>query len=263
LAAAVKTKCITVSVEKPGDLFCTQVEDTIQGLSATLKFSEKLCQIRSNLIGRFNLENILCAAGAAVAVNIPFLSILKGIEALKGVPGRLERICEQSGRFVFVDYAHTPDALESILATLKERAPSRLITVFGCGGDRDRAKRPMMGAIALKYSNLALATSDNPRSEDPEVIIQDILKGMDSPSRKTYGLDDIENGFDLDGYAVEPDRTRALRMAVRISKPGDTIVAAGKGHETYQVLKTGTIHFDDREVLRKAVADFNLVEVTP
>jgi UDP-N-acetylmuramyl tripeptide synthase len=178
--------------------------------------------------------------------------IVAGIEGCPGVPGRLERVAPESGRHIFVDYAHTPDALENILATLKERAPSRLISVFGCGGDRDRTKRPIMGRIGASYSDLAIVTSDNPRSEDPVAIVEEVLAGVRQLQGRHYSARDLDTGFTEPGHLVEPDRRTALETAFRVSRPGDIIVAAGKGHETYQVLKHGTIDFDDREILRAA-----------
>ena len=156
---------------------------------------------------------------------------------------------------MFVDYAHTPDALESILNTLKQRAPKRVITVFGCGGDRDRSKRPLMGQIACKLSDIAIVTSDNPRTEHPDAVIKDILEGMNDFNRLIDK--DLESAPFKKGYLVEADRKKALKKAVFISKPGDIIIAAGKGHETYQITNAGTIHFDDKEELNNAAFEFS------
>lgn len=242
----------------------------------------------SKLTGKFNLENILCAVGAANALGIPTQIIKRGIESCIGVPGRLERVENSSERYVFVDYAHTPDALESILQTLKLRAPARLISVFGCGGDRDRSKRPIMGQIACHYSDITIITSDNPRTEDPYVIIDEILNGIKNANAyevklckessaghseceypEHFGKKFIEANMhqesalnkiskDSDNskkkIVVEPDRAMALENAVIISNPGDIIVAAGKGHETYQITAQGKIDFDDRVILRASLA---------
>ncbi|NOX33540.1 MAG: UDP-N-acetylmuramoyl-tripeptide--D-alanyl-D-alanine ligase, partial [Deltaproteobacteria bacterium] len=209
----------------------------------------------SQLTGMFNLENILCAVGAAHALNIGMEQVKNGIENCNIIPGRLEKIDTVLDRFIFVDYAHTPDALESVLKTLKQRAPKRLITVFGCGGDRDRSKRPLMGKIALKYSDIAIATSDNPRKENPVSIINDIIEGLDGFQKLLEK--DLESSPFKKGYLIEVSREKALEKAVFISKPGDIIVAAGKGHETYQITNTGTIHFDDKEELQKAASKFS------
>ncbi|KPA15026.1 UDP-N-acetylmuramoyl-L-alanyl-D-glutamate--2,6-diaminopimelate ligase, partial [Candidatus Magnetomorum sp. HK-1] len=150
-------------------------------------------------------------------------------------------------RHVFVDYAHTPDALESILKTLKMRAPARLISIFGCGGDRDKTKRPIMGEIAYRYSDITIITSDNPRSEDPNTIINEILKGI--PER------------DPEKIIVEPDRAKALEIAVNISEPNDIIVAAGKGHEPYHITAQGKIDFDDRVKLKQALINSSIKSI--
>ncbi len=222
-----------------------KITDTIAGLSGTLCFGSEKVPFKSNLTGKFNLENILCAAGAAKAVGIAPPDIIRGIEACTLIPGRLEKIPNTLDRYLFVDYAHTPDALESILDTLRNRAPGRLITVFGCGGDRDRTKRPLMGNIAGEYSDLAIVTSDNPRTEDPDKIIEDIVKGM-AGTPKAFDNGQPPPGR---GYLVCPDRKQAIARALELSRPSDIVVVAGKGHETYQITPRGTIHFDDKEEL--------------
>ncbi len=244
LARTLKIETLTVGTTRDADIYCTDIRDDINGLSARLWMNTEGIRFQSPLAGGFNLENILCAAGAARFLEIDPVRVRKGIERLKNIPGRLERVGIDSGRFVFVDYAHTPDALESILATLKNRAPARLITVFGCGGDRDITKRDKMGAIASSHSDLVIITSDNPRTENPDKIIRDILKGVppETPA---------------DNLIVEPDRKKALERAVTVSQKQDTIVAAGKGHETYQIIRTGKIDFDDRDILRKALDEHN------
>lgn len=245
---------IAVSTKKKTDIFAQNITDDIHGLSGTICLPDGSLNLTSSFTGRFNLENILCAAGAAHALDIGPEQIKKGLENCRAVPGRLEKINTPVDRYIFVDYAHTPDALESILTTLKQRAPKRLITVFGCGGDRDRSKRPLMGRIAAKLSDIAIVTSDNPRSEHPDAIINDIIKGIDNfhkLSDKDLNLTPFKKG-----YLVEVDRKKALKKAVFISKPGDIIIAAGKGHETYQITNTGTLHFDDKEELEKAAIEF-------
>jgi UDP-N-acetylmuramyl-tripeptide synthetase len=161
------------------------------------------------------------------------------------VPGRLERVENGRGRHVYVDYSHTPDALEHALSALRALTAARIICVFGCGGDRDRAKRPLMGEIAARLSHLAIVTSDNPRSEDPQAIIDEILPGLrraSTPAGRTE-------------VVVEPDRRRAIEIALRAARPGDTVLIAGKGHESYQVIGGRTIHFDDREEAARALAE--------
>ncbi len=191
--------------------------------------------IKSSLTGSFNATNI--AGAVTVAKSLGISKIAEGVEALKGVPGRLERVHNQSGIFVWVDYAHKPDALEKVIHSLKQmKAGGNLITVFGCGGDRDKTKRPRMGKIAVEDSDFVIVTSDNPRTEDPKSIIGDILKGIEKKN-----------------FAVEPDRKKAIFQAVQMAKRGDLVLVAGKGHEDYQILGRQKIHFDDREVVREAL----------
>ncbi|MCK5312390.1 MAG: UDP-N-acetylmuramyl-tripeptide synthetase, partial [Desulfobacteraceae bacterium] len=231
---------LKVGIGNAADLSCKEITDDISGLRAKISSGDNNIGFHSLLAGGFNIENILCASGAAHSLGISLEKIQKGIEDCKNIPGRLERIENNINRFIFVDYAHTPDALESILKTLKARAKSKVITVFGCGGDRDPLKRAIMGEVATYYSDIIIVTSDNPRSEDPEKIIKDILIGIN-----------IENS--TKELIVETDRKKALQIAVDRSKPEDIIIAAGKGHETYQILKTGKIDFDDRIILKEAV----------
>ncbi len=250
LADSLDLPVIRVSANHQADIRAINVTDDIHGLKATLDFSGVHIPMHSVLTGRFNLENILCAAGAALATDICPESIARGIAGLERVPGRLEKLSCELNRHIFVDYAHTPDALESILKTLAGRAPARLITVFGCGGDRDRTKRGPMGAIACRYSDIAIVTSDNPRTEDPDTIVDEIINGI-----RAQGFNQIDPGESnacKKGYIRMTDRAKALALAVQISKPRDIIVAAGKGHETYQITHTGTIHFDDKEHLTHA-----------
>ena len=164
--------------------------------------------------------------------GIPWEAVKKGIESSRGVAGRFESVENSRGIPVIVDYAHTPDALENVLKTAREFTEKRIITVFGCGGDRDRSKRPLMGEAAGKYSDYCVVTSDNPRTEDPDAILEDILPGV-----KATGCE----------YAVIEDRRRAIKKALTEYRPGDVVIIAGKGHEDYQIIGTVKQHFDDRE----------------
>jgi UDP-N-acetylmuramyl-tripeptide synthetase len=208
---------------------------------------------KTPLVGIHNVENILSATGVASVLNIASDTIKAGIEALSAIPGRLEPIENKTGRFVYVDYAHTPDALENAVSALKKIAPARIICVFGCGGDRDKKKRPLMGEIVARLCDLSIVTSDNPRTENPAAIIDQILPGV----RKTDGLEystiDLKTGFKAKGYAVEPDRRRAIELGILASRPGDAVIIAGKGHETYQILGTTAVAFDDREEAGKVL----------
>jgi len=191
-------------------------------------------ELETRLRGRFNVENVLGAVAAARLLEIPDDAIAYGVRELRGVPGRFEAVDEGQPFAVLVDYAHTPDSLENVLRTARDLAQSRVICVFGCGGDRDRGKRPLMGRIATELADIAIVTSDNPRSEEPEAIIAEILEGAD-------------------GTEVEPDRREAIARAVGEAGEGDVVVIAGKGHEQGQQFADHTIPFDDREVAREAL----------
>jgi UDP-N-acetylmuramoyl-L-alanyl-D-glutamate--2,6-diaminopimelate ligase len=191
--------------------------------------------VRPRLRGRFNVENVLGAIAAGRLLGLEDEAIVRGVEHVTGVPGRFEAVEEGQPFAVIVDYAHTPEALENVLAEARRLASGRLICVFGCGGDRDRAKRPLMGEVVGRLADVAIVTSDNPRSEEPEAIIEEILAGM--------------NGSE----EVEPDRAAAIARAVERAGEGDVVVIAGKGHEQGQELRDRTIPFDDREVARDAL----------
>lgn len=207
----------------------------------------------SRLAGEFNLENILCAVGACAAINVAPNAIRAGIERTGSVPGRLERVENDAGIYVYVDYAHTPDALKNALKTLKSMAVGRLICIAGCGGDRDRAKRPQMGRIAMTLSDLTILTSDNPRSEPPMAIIEDILTGINNGYRP-YTTERLPGPADRSGYVVEPDRRRAIHLGIEVAQSGDTVLIAGKGHETYQIIADQRIAFDDRREAARALS---------
>ena len=208
---------------------------------------------KTPLVGVHNVENILSATGIASALNITPDTIKAGIEALSAIPGRLEPIENRTGRFVYVDYAHTPDALENAVSALKEIAPARIICVFGCGGDRDKKKRPLMGEIVARLCDLSIVTSDNPRTENPAAIIDQILPGVRQTDGLEYSTIDLKTGFKEKGYAVEPDRRRAIELGILASRPEDAVIIAGKGHETYQILGTSVVAFDDREEAGKVL----------
>jgi UDP-N-acetylmuramoyl-L-alanyl-D-glutamate--2,6-diaminopimelate ligase len=194
--------------------------------------------VRLNLLGRHNVYNALAAIAMAAAGGMPVKEAAEGVAALKNVPGRLERVDEGQDFTVFVDYAHTGAALENVLANLKLLPHGRIITVFGCGGDRDRTKRAPMGRVSCAMSDLAIVTSDNPRTEDPAQIFSDIEAGIKG---------------EFSNYEMIPDRAAAIKKAVEAARPGDIVLIAGKGHETYQILKDRTIHFSDAETAAEAI----------
>lgn len=208
--------------------------------------------IASPLLGEYNVENLLCAIAAGVALDLPLQAIGAGLQAATGVPGRLERIENERDAVVLVDYAHTGDALRRVIEALLALAPKRLLTVFGCGGDRDRSKRPIMAEVAARGSHIAIATSDNPRTEDPQRILNDVRVGLARVHAREWSPAEAAAATGK-GYVVIPDRRAAIDFAVSLLCPGDLLLVAGKGHEDYQILGTGRIHFDDREELRRAL----------
>ena len=230
------------------------VQCDLSGIAGEIAAPGGKFNFRSRLVGEHNLENILCAAGVGSALKASTADLKSGIEGVTVIPGRLEQIENSAGRFVYVDYAHTPDALENVIEALGAVTTDRIICVFGCGGDRDTEKRPLMGEIAARLCDLAVITSDNPRTEDPMVIIDQILAGALKTNGRQYSRPDLKSGFREKGYVVEADRQRAIQLGITISEPGDTVLIAGKGHETYQVIGTTTIDFDDSQEARKALA---------
>ncbi len=210
------------------------------GMDIRLCSEQEEVVVSTKLMGNHNLCNILAASTAAVVLGLSLKDVKNGIESLAPVPGRLERVATTNGYSVFVDYAHTPDALEAALAALRPLVKNRLLLVFGCGGDRDRGKRPMMGYIGEKYSEYLWVTSDNPRSEQPAKIIKDIERGISGKA-----------------YRVEPDRKRAIEAAISEAGDGDVVLIAGKGHEGTQIFADRVIPFDDRKVVREALSKKN------
>ena len=247
LAAQLASRVIRVGTGEGCAVRGQHMTCSLQGIRGVLVLDRGRMDFVSQLVGRHNVENILCAVGAITALGLPPEAIRSGIAALTCVPGRLERVATRSGRFVYVDYSHTPDALENALLALRELASGRLICVFGCGGDRDRTKRPIMGAIAARLSDLAVVTSDNPRTEDPRAIIDEILPGVRQQGLTQVDAEQLGSVSAGKVFAAEPDRRRAIEAGIRAARPGDTVLIAGKGHETYQVIGQRTIHFDDRE----------------
>lgn len=204
------------------------------GIELSARLGEWTVELRSGLVGRYNAQNLLAAMGAGLALGLDPAD-LSALSTFQGVPGRLERVVNARGLDVFVDYAHTPDALENMLAAVRDVAKGRLVVVFGCGGDRDRVKRPQMAAAAAKWADLAVLTSDNPRTEDPNRIIDDARPGL-AGARAAL---------------VEPDRRAAIGLALAETRPGDVLVVAGKGHETYQEIDGARYPFSDAEVVRE------------
>ena len=233
----VATQTYTYGLTNGAEITTRNYELTFKGLKFTAQTPAGKIDIESPLVGKINVYNILAAIGAGLALGFSREEISQGIAALRSVPGRFERVDAGQPYLVIVDYAHTDDALKNLLATARDlSATARIITLFGCGGDRDRAKRPLMGEAAGRASNFVVLTSDNPRSEDPRFIINDALVGLQRTRTP---------------YKIEVDRERAIEAALDEARPGDIVLLAGKGHETYQVLKDRSLDFDDRAVARR------------
>jgi UDP-N-acetylmuramoyl-L-alanyl-D-glutamate--2,6-diaminopimelate ligase len=223
----------------------------LNGTDARIALPGATPELRIPLVGDFNLENTLVACGVAVALGIDPKTIAEGVENCPQVPGRVERVqtSREAEPMVVVDYAHTPDAVEKLLATLRPLANERLVAVFGCGGDRDRSKRPLMAEAVARWSDRVVATSDNPRSEDPLQILKDVEAGLATLRRvEAEALDATEGS-----YAMISDRRHAIEAAIGMARPGDMVVIAGKGHEDYQIIGPDRLHFDDREQARNAL----------
>lgn len=260
LASSLKSdgfsRCITFGVASEADISARDINNTFDGLRFVLSFGGKRYSVSSPLVGVPNVYNILSAAGAALSLGVPWEVILRGIEKGQTVPGRFEKVHAGQSFLCIVDYAHTEDALERLIATARGllspqggrkdadslsdvgQPSPRIITVFGCGGDRDRGKRRVMGAIATRLSDAVIITSDNPRSEDPAAIIRE-----------------IEEGAEKKNYRIETDRKQAIKKAVDMADDGDIVLVAGKGHEDYQEIKGVRHDFDDREVLKEMIRE--------
>ncbi len=253
-AALVNRSVIRVGLEDFNSIYPMNTAFDQSGIRADIHTPDGVIPIRSGLVGRFNLENILCAVGVGFALRLPLDCIKAGIESFTNIPGRLERINDAAGRHIFVDYAHTPNALENVLETLHEINPGRLICVFGCGGDRDTDKRPKMGEIAGRMSDLVIITSDNPRTEPPLEIIEAIRSGTHSVLPRQLTVKMLEGVWEPPAYVVEPDREKAILLGIRAANAGDTVLIAGKGHETYQIIGTDILSFDDRKIAERGVS---------
>jgi UDP-N-acetylmuramoyl-L-alanyl-D-glutamate--2,6-diaminopimelate ligase len=227
---------LTFSLEKKADVYLKSKRMDINGSQLQMKTPAGELIIETNLIGKFNIQNILAAVTTATAINIPLKIIKDGIEKVKTIPGRMEAVQLSNNIKAFVDYAHTPDALQKTLEAMKEVAAQKIIVVFGAGGDRDKSKRPLMGKIGATLADLSIITSDNPRTENADKIIEDVQKGITGGQR----------------HWVVPDRKKAIQKAVQLAQNGDIILIAGKGHETYQDIEGVKYPFDDKQILKEA-----------
>jgi UDP-N-acetylmuramoyl-L-alanyl-D-glutamate--2,6-diaminopimelate ligase len=257
IKAAATCPVLSYAMAGEADVTVAAVDFSVHGINCRLRTPRGELALSSDLLGRFNLYNILAAVTTGIALGLPDAALREGIEGHKKVPGRVERVENDKGITVLVDYAHTGDALENVLATVSELKTARIITLFGCGGDRDKGKRPVMGEIAARYSDLAILTSDNPRTEEPLAILADVRAGIAPLGLREYGEEELANGFVEKGFAAIESRRDAVRAAILAARPGDIVVLAGKGHEDYQIVGTEKHHFDDRE---EAAAALELVK---
>ncbi len=227
---------LTYGIEQKSDIMAKDIKVTGKGTSFTLVTPLEERPVSLKLVGKFSVYNVLAAISATLLSGIPIDSIVKTMENMNGVPGRFETVDAGQSFTVIVDYAHTPDSLENALTTVNEFAVGKVISVVGCGGDRDRTKRPLMAKIAAEHSDVAIFTSDNPRTEDPLAILEDMKEGV--------------QGYE---YIIKPDRKDAITYAVEIADDNDIILVAGKGHETYQIIGKDVLDFDDRKVAAEAI----------
>jgi UDP-N-acetylmuramoyl-L-alanyl-D-glutamate--2,6-diaminopimelate ligase len=235
---------ITYGIARPADITPGPLSYTLEGLEFDIRTPRGALRVRSKLVGRPNVYNILAAAATATALDVSFDAIERGIRNLDGVPGRFQLVSAPRDEVtVVVDYAHTDDALRNLMDTARPLTRGRLITVFGCGGDRDRTKRPLMGAVAGRLSDVIVITSDNPRSEDPGRIIEDVQRGLTADTRR---------GEQRQLAIV--DRRAAIVKAIELARPGDLVLIAGKGHEKYQLIGDRVLPFDDVAVAQEALA---------
>ncbi len=232
LIGLTKAKVLTYGIDVAADIRAVDIEYTLSGTVMNIVYPNGQVKLNTRLIGKHNVYNILAAFAQGLAESFPLTVIIAGLEQMRYVPGRLEAIDGAQGYFIFIDYAHTEDGLINVLNSLRAVTKNNIIVVFGCGGDRDRTKRPKMGQAVCQLADYAVVTSDNPRSEDPQAIINEVL-----------------GGFTRHNYEICVDRREAIGRALRMAKPNDIVLLAGKGHENYQVLKEGVIPFDERIIV--------------
>jgi UDP-N-acetylmuramoyl-L-alanyl-D-glutamate--2,6-diaminopimelate ligase len=248
LAASVRTRCVRVGRAREADVRIVEAATTLAGTRGVLALGGRSVPFESRLVGAAHTENLALAAGGAWALGVAEAAIVEGLGRTAPPPGRVEQIAGP-GFTVVVDYAHSPDALERVLAALRPLATGRVVCVFGCGGDRDRGKRPLMGRVAAERSDVVVLTSDNPRTERPEAILADVEAGV-----RQGGMTALATASAARGYVVEADRPRAIALALEAARAGDVVLIAGKGHEDYQIIGTEKRHLDDREEVRRVLS---------
>ena len=255
---ALNENWISFGLDATADIYPKQVKVGRDNISGLFSSRQGDIEIKSGMIGDFNVSNLLAAAATAQQLGIGCDVIAKGIATAPQVPGRLEKVANSRNVLALVDYCHTEDALEQALRTLSKLEHQRLITVVGCGGDRDKTKRPKMAAVAVKYSDLTIFTSDNPRTEDPLQILKEVRQGATDAGSVELTGDQVETAA---GFIVKPDRRSAIELAGGCAQAGDLVLIAGKGHENYQILGTKKIHFDDREELSRVLNSGDVLNV--
>ena len=231
-----KAKIITYGIDRKSTVMARDIDFGMRSTKFSLVTPKINIRIKTNLVGRYNIYNILAAVSWGISENLRIQDIKSAIEKFKNVPGRLQRLSCKKGFSIFVDYAHTPDALFNVISTLRQLVKGKIIVIFGCGGERDKLKRPKMGRVVTQLADYAIITSDNPRSEDPGQIIKDIQKGI------------VKNN-----YRLVPERSCAIRAGLSLAKKGDCLIIAGKGHENYQIIKNKVKYFNDRKVAQKCL----------
>jgi UDP-N-acetylmuramoyl-L-alanyl-D-glutamate--2,6-diaminopimelate ligase len=231
-----KGRIITYGIDRKSTVMARDIDFGIRSTQFSLVAPKINIRIKTNLVGRYNIYNILAAISWGISENLPIQGIKSAIEKFKNVPGRLQKVSCKKGFSIFVDYAHTPDALFNVISALRQLVPGRIIVIFGCGGERDKLKRPKMGRVVTQLADYAIITSDNPRCECPEQIIKDIQKGINK-----------------NNYCLVPERLSAIRAGLALAKKGDCLLIAGKGHENNQIFKNKVQYFNDRKVAQKCL----------
>ncbi|MBJ6363153.1 UDP-N-acetylmuramoyl-L-alanyl-D-glutamate--2,6-diaminopimelate ligase [Paenibacillus sp. GCM10012307] len=246
LSGLTSAEVITYGIDSEADVRASQIRITAKGTSFIVHTFKGEAEITMQMVGKFNIYNALAAITAGLIEGIPLGQLKRSLESVSGVPGRVEAVDGGQPFAVIVDYAHTPDGLDNVLRAVKEFAPGQIVCVFGCGGDRDRTKRPLMGKIAARYADYTIVTSDNPRAEEPSGILREIEQGL------------IEDGISTERYTLIEDRKQAIQKAVEMASPDDVVLIAGKGHETYQIIGEQTVDFDDRLIAKEAIRSLGL-----
>ena len=237
IAQKTHAKLLWYAIDEPADITAHIESMDTSGTVFNLEYAGQSEIVKTPLIGLYNVSNCLAAAGLCLAAGFDLKTVAAGLSALKTIPGRLEKVDQNCDFSILVDYAHTDDALKNVLSTLKSLCKGRLIAVFGCGGDRDKTKRPRMAKITEQLADLIIVTSDNPRTENPDEIIKDIIVGFENP--------------DAQNISIEPDRKKAIALAIKTARKNDIVLIAGKGHETYQIIGKKKFDFSDKQIAQE------------